>query len=161
MADFEPRIIDADLGRAEHSRAILDLLDEYVAQPIIAGTALAEKTRSELISGLKRHPTTRVLLAYDDDEPIGVAICFLGFSTFAAKPLINIHDLSVREAWRGRGVGRKLIHAIAERARAIGCCRLTLEVREDNERARALYASEGFRSSAGDEAQSLFVSKVL
>jgi ribosomal protein S18 acetylase RimI-like enzyme len=73
-----------------------------------------------------------------------VAVCFLGFSTFAARPLLNVHDLAVLPECRGKGVGRALLEAAEARARAHGCCKLTLEVQDSNQRARGLYASFGF-----------------
>jgi GNAT superfamily N-acetyltransferase len=93
---------------------------------------------------LQQHPTTLVFLAYHGDEPVGLAICFRGFSTFAARPLVNISDYFVLPAHRGAGVGRELLAAIEARARALGCCKLTLEVQENNRRAQKLYAAAGF-----------------
>ena len=46
---------------------------------------------------------------------------FVGFSTFAASPLINIHDLHVEPEWRRQGVARLLLEAVEARARALGC----------------------------------------
>jgi ribosomal protein S18 acetylase RimI-like enzyme len=94
---------------------------------------------------------------------VGLAVCFRGFSTFAARPLLNIHDFSVLPACRGAGVGRQLLAAIEERARAIGCCRLTLEVQEHNHRARGIYAAAGFLQTvyAPEAGGSLNLSKTL
>ena len=55
------------------------------------------------------------------------------FSSFQAKPLINIHDLAVLPSHRGQGIGHRLIDAVAVRGRELGCCKMTLEVRPDNE----------------------------
>jgi ribosomal protein S18 acetylase RimI-like enzyme len=76
--------------------------------------------------------------------PVGIAVCFLGFSTFAAQPLINIHDLAVMPGYRGRGIGRQLLERVGAKGRELGCCKLTLEVREDNHRAQRLYQGFGF-----------------
>ena len=59
--------------------------------------------------------------------------CFIGFATFAARSLINIHDLHVTADHRRRGIGREL-----------ECCKLTLEVQENNRPALSLYGSFGF-----------------
>jgi ribosomal protein S18 acetylase RimI-like enzyme len=72
-------------------------------------------------------------------------------------PLLNIHDIAVLPAWRGRGIARRLLDAITQHASALGCCRLTLEVRGDNTPARALYRRAGFMP-AGCE---LFLEKPL
>jgi len=83
-------------------------------------------------------------LAYDKNEVAGIATCFLGFSTFAAKTLINIHDLAVAPNHRGHGVPRALLDAVEAKARDIGCVKVTLEVQENNERALRVYSAAGF-----------------
>src|SRR6266481_9307712 len=108
------------------------MLDAYMRDPVGGNTPMPETTRRGLISGLRAHPACYVLLAYSDDKPAGFSTCFLGFSTFQARPLINIHDIFVDSSVRGKGVGRLLLEKIETKARDLGCCRLTLEVREDN-----------------------------
>ena len=75
---------------------------------------------------------------------VGFATCFLGYSTFRARPLLNIHDIAVLPEWRGKSVARGLLEAIAALGRRLDCCRITLEVREDNPRARRIYERAGF-----------------
>jgi ribosomal protein S18 acetylase RimI-like enzyme len=108
------------------------------------GEGLSAEVRDRLIPGLRQHPTTLIYLAFASDEPVGIAVCFVGFSTFAARPLINIHDLAVVPAYRGQGVGRLLLERVESKGRDLGCCKLTLEVRADNHRAQRLYARAGF-----------------
>jgi len=138
------RIREADFGDRRDADGIVAVLDSYAVDPIGGGEALAPDVRERVVPALRDHPTTLVLLALVDDEPIGVAVCFFGLSTFRAQPLLNIHDLAVLPQHRGRGVGRALLLAAEERARQKGCCRLTLEVRDDNAAARALYRRCGF-----------------
>ena len=57
---------------------------------------------------------------------VGIATCFRGFSTFYARPTIYVHDLSVLPEQRGGGIGRRLLEAVAARARLLVCCKLTL-----------------------------------
>jgi ribosomal protein S18 acetylase RimI-like enzyme len=137
-------VVEADLAQSAHRAGILEVLDSYASDPIGGGTPLAAEVRQRLLPGLQEHPTTLVLLAFDGPRAVGVAVCFLGFSTFAARPLLNVHDLAVLPEWRGRGVGRALLEAAEARARARGCCKLTLEVQDSNQRARGLYESFGF-----------------
>ncbi len=73
-----------------------------------------------------------------------MAICFVGFSTFAGKSLINIHDFAVTAERRGQGIGRAMLECVEAKARDLACCKITLEVRHDNERARGLYKRFGF-----------------
>ena len=70
--------------------------------------------------------------------------CFVGFSTFAARPLLNIHDVHVLKEHQKRGIGRRLLEAAESEARRLGCCKLTLEVLENNHPAAALYEKLGF-----------------
>ena len=137
----------ADLDDAGNQAAIISLLDMYCRDEFGASRPLPEFSRQNLIAGLKRHGGAKVFLAYDGDEPVGLALCFLGFSSFQAKPLLNVHDIAVSPPFRGRGVGRGLLEAAAAEARRLGCCKLTLEVRADNYRAKELYQRVGFRPS--------------
>src|SRR5216684_8550246 len=138
------QIIDADLANLEHQRAIVAMLDAYMRDPMEGGAPMPEATRRDVIPGLRAHPACYSFLAYLDDTPVGLSICFLGFSTFNARPLINIHDIFVESSLRGKGIGRMLLERIETKARKLNCCRLTLEVREDNQPARTLYRKVGF-----------------
>lgn len=160
---FHPLIVEAELSRAEHQAATLELLDAYAADPMGDGRPLSERARRDLIPGLQRHPTTIVFLAYHQATPVGLAICFRGFSTFAARPLVNVSDYYVVPSARGLGIGRRLLDAIEQHARSIDCCKLTLEVQENNHRARAVYSAAGFSQAiyVPEAGGSLFLSKAL
>jgi ribosomal protein S18 acetylase RimI-like enzyme len=83
---------------------------------------------------------------------VGLLNAFLGFSTFKAKPLMNIHDIAVQPQWRGQGVGRALLQAIQTHAQRLGCCKLTLEVLSGNHQAQRSYRAFGFEDYALDPA---------
>ena len=127
------------------------------------GHPLSAEARANLITGLRSHPTTLVFLAFHAGEPAGLATCFRGFSTFAAKPLINVHDFFVVPSLRGRGVGRALLAAVERKARTTGCCKLTLELLENNTPARRLYEAWGFSQAQYSEAagKAIFLWKPL
>jgi len=61
------------------------------------------------------------------------------------------------------GVGRALLEAVEARALELGCCKLTLEVHEDNLRARRLYEHFGFEGHhvGGDVRPTFFIEKPL
>lgn len=141
---MDVEIVDADFESAVYRRGIVDVLDSYAADPVGGGMPLGADVRERLVPALRNHPTAVVLLAIAEERVVGAAVCFLGLSTFRARPLLNIADLAVVPEWRGRGVGRLLLGAAEERALQRDCCRLTLEVQDDNERARALYGRFGF-----------------
>jgi ribosomal protein S18 acetylase RimI-like enzyme len=137
-------IVEADLNRPDHQRDVVALTAAYALEPTGNGGPLPPDVLDQLISGLQNHPTTLIFLAYKDGRAIGIATCFRGFSTFAAKPLINISDLAILPAHRGQGVGRQLLAAVEQKAREADCCRITLEVQENNEIARHTYQQAGF-----------------
>lgn len=156
-------IVQADFARPEHQAAVLAMVDTYSRDPMGDGAPLAPEVRDRLIPGLRRHPTTLVFLAYDAATPVGVAVCFLGFSTFAAKPLVNLHDVCVVPSHRGRGVGRRLLAGVEARARELGCCKLTLEVLDQNRRALEIYTAAGFKRYAlqPGAGEAIFLAKPL
>jgi ribosomal protein S18 acetylase RimI-like enzyme len=156
-------LVVADLSRPEHQEAVIAMTDGYSRDPFGDGKPLEPGVRERLISGLRDHPTTFIVLAFDGDRPVGVATCFTGFSTFAAKPLINIHDLAVIPEYRKRGVGRSLLEAVERRARSLGCCKMTLEVLDRNERALGAYRAFGFARYSLQEGagEAIFMTKAL
>ena len=155
-------ISGADLGAVETGEAVLGLLDGYAREPTGMGAPLGRATRERLIPALRDHPTARVLLAWCDQVPVGLAVSFVGFSTFEARPLLNLHDLFVRSDYRRMGIGKALLSEVEALARRLGCCRVTLEVREDNRRALDLYSSFGFSGSPTEEERpTLFLTKML
>ncbi len=140
----EITVIEADLDNPAHQQAVREMINAYARDPMGQGTDLPETVLDRLIPGLRGHPTTLIMLACEGDAPIGIAVCFGGFSTFAARPILNIHDLAVVPGHRRRGVGRRLLMAVEARARAMGCVKLTLEVNAANVTAQRLYRRFGF-----------------
>lgn len=163
MPDDSFTITEADLSDPSHQVATLSMMDAYAKDDMGDGRPLSDWSRDHLIAGLREHPTTLVFLVFRGTEPVGIATCFRGFSTFAARPLINISDYFVLPACRGQGLGRRLLEAIEQRARELGCCRLTLEVQENNHRARAVYTAAGFAQAVyvAEAGGSLYLAKQL
>ena len=163
MQSPEPVIVKADLDHPEHQNAIVAMTAAYALDRMGNGGPLSPDVLERLIPGLQSHPTTLVFLAYVDGAVVGIATCFVGFSTFAARPLVNVHDLAVLPEFRGRGVGRALLGAVEAAARERGCVKITLEVQENNHRARQLYERVGLSQAVYGETTggSLFYSKAL
>ena len=137
-------IIEADLSRPEHQQAVVTMTAAYAIDEMGNGEPLPPEVLDRLIPGLRAHPTTLVFLASVVGRVVGLATCFVGFSTFAARPIINIHDLCVLAPNRGQGIGRALLQAVEHAAVQRGCAKVTLEVLEHNRPARSLYESLGF-----------------
>ncbi len=154
-------IHEADFTNPAHGAAIVEVLNSYAADPLGGGEPLAQQVRDRLVPALRDHPTALVLLAFAEARAVGVAVCFFGFSTFQARPLLNIHDLAVIPECRGKGIGRALLSAAEAHALRRGCCKLTLEVQDDNRRARGLYESFGFGDFVVNNSATRFLSKPL
>lgn len=155
------RIAAVDLKNEQISAAWLALLDHYASDPMGGGKPLPAEVRANLVRELQAMPTFYGAIAFDGDEAVGLINCFAGFSTFAAKPLLNIHDLAVLRGRRAQGIGQALLGWAEEQARRLGCCKLTLEVLSNNQRALASYERAGFAPYVLDPAagQALFLQK--
>jgi len=155
-------IREAEFDDPADAAGIVTVLDSYASDPIGGGEPLKRAVRERLVAELSALANALVLVALDRDRHVGLAICFYGFSTFAARPLLNIHDLAVLPAYRGQGIGRALLMAAERIARDRDCCKLTLEVQETNARARGLYRSVGFDDlTFGDSGPTRFLTKDL
>lgn len=156
-------IREAELEQAADATGFLAVLDSYAGGVTGGGKPLDPEVKRRLVPALREQPGALVLLAISEGRVVGIASCFFGFSTFAARPLLNIHDLAVLPEYRGRGIGRALLAAAEERAVARGCCKVTLEVLETNTGARRLYRESGFRDFelAGVAQRTLFLVKPL
>ena len=134
----------ADYADPRDAAELVMLLDAYASDPMGGGAPLCQETREALVPGLAATPGAFSLIARLDGLPAGLANCFTGFSTFAAEPLVNVHDMGVLPEYRDRGIGRALLLAVEDEARRRGACKITLEVLSGNERAKALYLALGF-----------------
>lgn len=156
-------IREANLAESADAEALLEVLESYARDVMGGAAALPAHVRERLVPALREQTNALVLLASRGARVVGLANCFYGFSTFAARPLLNVHDLAVLPEYRGQGVGRALLQAAEERAKKRGCAKLTLEVREDNAPARHLYHQHGFRDFElpGGSFRTFFLSKSL
>jgi GNAT superfamily N-acetyltransferase len=138
------RIAAVHLENQAISKIWLELLDAYAKDPMGGGEGLTDYAKAHLVERLKNLPGFHGALAFMGETPVGLINCFTGFSTFAAKPLLNIHDVVVLPEWRGQGIAQALLGWAAESAREIGCCKLTLEILSNNTGAMRSYLRAGF-----------------
>ncbi|HVS13901.1 MAG TPA: GNAT family N-acetyltransferase [Thermoanaerobaculia bacterium] len=139
-----PAVVRVDLDEPVHRRELLRVLESYARDPMGMERELEPGEGERILDGLREHPTSFVILALIDGEGAGAVVCFTAFSTFQAKPFLTVLDLTVRRRHRRKGLARLLLRACEEEARRLGCGKLTLEVREDNQGALALYRELGF-----------------
>eukprot|EP00600_Ochromonadales_sp_CCMP1393_P003719 CAMPEP_0174994664 /NCGR_PEP_ID=MMETSP0004_2-20121128/23758_1 /TAXON_ID=420556 /ORGANISM="Ochromonas sp., Strain CCMP1393" /LENGTH=142 /DNA_ID=CAMNT_0016248919 /DNA_START=66 /DNA_END=494 /DNA_ORIENTATION=+ len=123
---------------------MMEILEVYAMDIMGGGKSLEAEVKANLPAELRKRPFAHVFIATVDGIPAGLSICFEGFSTFACKPLINIHDLCVVPTMRRKGVATALLFAIEQLAKSLDCCKLTLEVLEGNHGAKKAYTQFGF-----------------
>lgn len=94
--------------------------------------------------GFGPNPRFRALIAEWAGEPAGYALFFGYYSTWVGHGLF-LEDLFVRQAFRGRGIGKELLGSVARIAVDEGCHGMRWEVLEWNQPAIALYRALGAR----------------
>lgn len=162
----QPVICQADYADPAHARALIELLDSYARDPMGGGEPLSDFAKAHIVQALATRPHAFSVLAFADTshaEPLGLVNCFEGFSTFACKPLVNVHDVVVHAAARGQGIAAAMLRKVEGLARERGACKLTLEVLSGNAPAMATYLSLGFANYQLDPAagQAQFLQKWL
>lgn len=138
------KVTTADYLSEQHAKDITMLLDSYANDSMGGGQPLDPQVKSDLIKELSKLPHAFSVIAYVDGQPAGLVNCFEVFSTFACKPVINIHDVAVLDEYRAKGICRSMLHKVEEIATVKGCCKITLEVLSNNEVAKSAYAKFGF-----------------
>ena len=141
-------VIACDFENPRHCTALTELMNEYITDAMGGGTPYTSDQKKLLVKGLKEHPSTMIMFSLADGEFVGLVNCFVNFATFTVKPFINIHDVIVSQRWRNKGIGRKMLEKVIEESSRMGCSKVTLEVREDNQNAKHLYNSLGFHDSS-------------
>ena len=156
-------LIQADYHNEQHGKDLIMLLNAYALDPMGGGEALADDVQQNLVASLAKRHDFLTLLCYVDDKPAGILNCVEGFTTFKAKPLLNIHDCGVLKEYRGLGLSQQLFNEAEKISRQRGYCKLTLEVLEGNIVAQNAYKKLGFSGYELDEntGNAMFWEKVL
>ena len=116
-----------------HGLAVYEKLEhEFVARPEAFADAL-----------FGPRPAAEALIARLDGQPVGFALTFQTFSTFVGTRGTWLEDLFVLPEYRGRGVGKALLTALARRCVERGQARLEWSVLDWNEPAIHFYRSLG------------------
>lgn len=158
LAPSQVRVCRADYRNPVHAAALVSLLDAYARDPMGGGTPLSEFARNHLVRELAARAQAFSVLAFmrrddaADELPIGLVNCIEGFSTFACRALVNVHDLAVLPAYRGQRVAEQMLTLVEQVARERGACKLTLEVLSGNAGAVKLYRRVGFENYQLDPA---------
>ena len=116
---------------------------------LIQGLADYEKLSHEVVATREKiietlfgeKPFAECLLAKIEGQTVGFALFFYSYSTFLGQPGIYLEDLFVQPDFRGKGIGRKLLQAVAQIATKRNCGRLEWAVLDWNKPAIDFYDS--------------------
>lgn len=128
----------ANIGDAALLRTMIRELAEFERE--LQWVTIREEDLAR--DGFGENPSFRALIADWDGQPAGYAVFFPYFSTWAGRGLF-LEDLFVRDAFRGRGIGKALLAEVARVAVAEKCYGIHWEVLHWNERAIAMYTALG------------------
>jgi len=138
------KVILVDYKNKAHASDLSFLLDEYAKDPMGGTEPLSVRVKQTVVTELSRLSYAFSIICYVDGMPAGLSNCFDSFSTFACKPIINIHDFVVLKEFRGKNLSQKMLQKIEDIAISKGCCKITLEVLSGNEIAKKTYKKFGF-----------------
>jgi GNAT superfamily N-acetyltransferase len=134
--------IDITPATPDDVPVVLSFIQSLAGYEKLAHTCVAtEESLSRTLFGERSF--AEVLVARVDGKPAGFALFFHNYSTFLARPGIHLEDLFVQPDFRGRGVGKALLTALARVAHERGCGRLEWTVLDWNEPAIEFYKRIG------------------
>lgn len=119
---------------------------------LIKKLAVYEKLENEVITSTEELQENifnknfaKVLIAEENEKPVGFALYFYHFSTFVGRPGIYLEDLFVEPEFRGKGYGKALLARLASIAKAENCGRLEWSVLDWNTPSIEFYKKLGAR----------------
>lgn len=122
--------------------------DTPIIFDLIKKLAVYEKIEDEVITSVEElkkniftHQFSKVIIAEENDKPIGFALYFYNFSTFVGKPGLYLEDLFVEPECRGKGYGKQLFVELAKIAKEENCGRMEWSVLNWNTPAINFYKS--------------------
>ena len=114
MESAEILVLQASYTNSVHAEAIGLVLNAYAEDPMGGGHSLPADLLKQLPAELAKRPHAFSVLAFVDGEPAGLVNCFEGFSTFACRPLVNVHDVCVVSKFRGLGLSQKMLQKVED-----------------------------------------------
>jgi len=106
--------------------------------------------------GFGERPAFETLIAEIDGHFAGCCLYFASFSTWIGRPGVYVQDFYIADAFRGRGVGERLLRRLAAITRERGGRYIRLAVDTGNHRAQAFYARNGIEHSNTEQIQAAY-----
>lgn len=121
---------------------ILELIKEIAAYEKLADQV--EATEAQIINHLFSEKNyAECIIGFENNIPIGFALFFHNYSTFVSRPGIYLEDLFVKEKYRGKGYGKKLLLNLVKIADERNCGRVEWSVLNWNKPAIDFYEGIG------------------
>lgn len=121
--------------------AVLEMMRIFYASPAVLSNGSEEIFTADIENCVGDNPYLEGYIIEDAGIIQGYGMVAKSFSTEFGKPCIWIEDLYIKQAYRGREIGKLFLDHIADK---YPHCLLRLEVEEENERAMKLYKKYGF-----------------
>ena len=128
-------------AEAKDIATIFDLIKKLAVYEKLENDVITSE--KELCENIFNKNFAKVLIAKEDEKPVGFALYFYNFSTFVGKPGIYLEDLFVEPEYRGKGYGKSLLIELAKIAEAENCGRLEWSVLDWNTPSIEFYKSLG------------------
>lgn len=96
-----------------------------------------KKTKENRAYGIK-------ITAEEEGKEIGNAFLYVMYNQFHKEPFALIEYIFVEEAYRGKGVGNKMLEALIEEAKVQGCYKLLATSRFTRPQVHEWYERKGF-----------------
>jgi GNAT superfamily N-acetyltransferase len=129
-------------ARSDEAGLVLSLVRELAEYEKLSHEV--EATEADIAAALfGENPVLFCEIAEWAGEPVGFAVWFLNYSTFAGRPGIYLEDLFVRPAQRGKGIGKAMLTHLAKQCIANGWSRLQWSVLDWNTPSIDFYKSLG------------------
>lgn len=125
---------------AADKESVLEMMRIFYASPAVHTNGSEEIFAADIETCVSGSPYLEGYIL-EDGEIQGYAMVAKSFSTEFGKPCIWIEDIYIKEAFRGKGIGKQFFDFITEKYAG---CLFRLEVEEENSSALALYEKCGF-----------------
>ncbi len=130
--------------------------DIGLVRDLVMELAIFERAPQEVTStladylqeGFSDNPLFTANLIFLNDELAGFSLWYYRFSTWKGRRFY-LEDLYIKEAYRGKGLGRKLIDEAIEEAKRMKCTGMMWQVLDWNQPAIDFYNSLGVKMDAG------------
>ncbi|WP_153462061.1 MULTISPECIES: GNAT family N-acetyltransferase [Sediminibacillus] len=121
-----------------HSKLYPDIFAEYNAEKAL-----------DFFESIVDKPEFTFLLVEEDQQPAGFAWIekrtYPGIAYLETHQSIYVHQISIENAYQGKGFGSRLMEEIFDRAASEGISRIELDYWTANESAKTFYHNKGFQ----------------